>query len=146
MRKTEQRLWDRMRKHVPQYGVLLKRIENIVEAGTPDVHGGANNVNRWCELKAIELEDLPTRPSTRMLSSSKGLRLDQENWHIEQRNHRCVTYIIVGVGGHEAFVHDNSNVERFNDYTYAQMKEFCIIHIQQPSDWRKVAVLFGAKP
>jgi len=145
MRKTEQRLWDRMRKHVTSYGVLLKRIENIVEAGTPDVHGGANNVNRWAELKAVDIEDIPKRPGTRLLSGTKRLNLDQENWHIEQRNHKCVTYVIIGIGSHEALVHDNSRVEFINDYTLTQHRDLALIRVQKPADWAHIARLFGAK-
>lgn len=134
-----------MRKHVTSYGVLLKRVENIIEGGTPDVHGGSNNVNRWAELKALEAEDIPKRPTTRLLSGAKRLNVEQENWHIDMRNVGNETYIIIGIGSHDAYVLTNKQVERINQYTFDQVKANAIVHVSQPEDWRNVARLFGAK-
>lgn len=64
----ESALWKRVRKagtHLKHCGfkVDLKRIENSVGSGHPDVEGAIDGVQLWLELKS---EDRPKRPTTKI--------------------------------------------------------------------------------
>lgn len=121
MRKTEQKLWDRMRTHLGQT-LRLERQENLVSVGDPDVIVTAprNWVTR-VELKAVE--KFPARPGTRVLGSD-GLSIAQRNWHMEHKRRGGVSYILVGVGSHEFFTIDGGLHDAVNDMTRDDLYEF----------------------
>jgi hypothetical protein len=98
MRLPEQRLWDRMRGALVPEGVLLKRIENLVGEGMPDVVAACRGRVTFIELKALRLEDVPVRSRTPLLGKQAGLSPEQRNWHLGWNRAGCPTLILVGVG------------------------------------------------
>lgn len=82
MRKSEQKLWDAMKRRAPQ-GWWLQRVENLMGAGMPDVLVvSPTGRSCWIELKA---PTKPKRPTTPLLGNG-GLRCEQINWHIKARD------------------------------------------------------------
>lgn len=75
MRKAEQRLWDTMRRRLPD-AWWAQRVENIVGEGMPDVYVEPGHA--WVELKAPRR---PSRSTTPLLGSKEGLRSSQIAWH-----------------------------------------------------------------
>lgn len=95
MRKTEQRLWDRMRAKAVEPRVRLERIENLVSVGSPDVIAIKNGQVTWIELKAVET--FPAKADTRVLGA-KGLSVAQRNWHYQWYANDGASLILIGVG------------------------------------------------
>lgn len=78
---SESRLWKTTRDNLKPFG-RLKRIENLLEEGTPDVSYTLRRKpvlpasSGWCELKFLPY--YPKRPQT--LVRIDHLTLDQVNW------------------------------------------------------------------
>lgn len=93
---NESQLWETMRNALRPFG-SLKRIENKLEEGTPDVNFAltfprtGRTVSGWCELK--HLEAWPKRPTT--MVAIRHLTVDQvlflENW-------RGLAFLLLRVG------------------------------------------------
>jgi hypothetical protein len=120
MRKTEQKLWDRMRASISKV-VRLERIENLVGVGIPDVMALSGGVVTWCELKAITQP--PTRATTRVLGD-RGLNQDQKNWHLDWQQHGGRSCIVIGVG-RELFAIGGQHADVVNEFNLAQLEDFC---------------------
>jgi len=114
MRKTEQRLWDRMRARL-QGKVRLERIENLVSEGIPDVLALVDGRVTPIELKAIE--DFPVRISTPLLGTAKGLSVEQRNWHMEWRRWGGTSLVLVGVGSKVLYVIEGRHADLINEFS-----------------------------
>lgn len=132
MRKTEQRLWDRMRRAIGR-DVRLERIENVVGVGTPDVLACCY-ITSFVELKAVDAP--PVRETTRVLGD-KGLSRDQRNWHIDWRQWGGTSYVLIGVG-REIFMIEGGFADVINEMTMQQLAAHSVA-----SDWAKVAIRLG---
>lgn len=108
MRLPEQRLWDRARPQLAARGLRMRRIENVVDEGMPDVlvraGGVPHDVVTMVELK--EVVSPPKRSTTPLLGDKKGLSVAQRNWHLWWRDSAPArrpaaggrSAILVGVG------------------------------------------------
>lgn len=94
MRLPEQRLYDRCKTHLPPE-IRLERIENIVAAGTPDIHAICRGLTTWMELKAIA--DIPVRPDTQLLDANHKPSIEQRNWHLDYARCGGRSLIVVGI-------------------------------------------------
>ena len=79
----EKALWQRVRKggvalKLLGHRVMLTRVENMVDEGTPDVEGCINSAQVWVELKSCAR---PARASTPVRPKS---RPSQSDWHRER--------------------------------------------------------------
>lgn len=119
MRLPEQRLWDTMRANKPR-GFVLRRVENVVGAGMPDVYVMAPAVSTWVELKAPNDRK---RATTRVLGD-EGLRQEQKNWHILNSRLALPTWILIRVrrAGQLWLVH-GAHADNVNDFTAAELDE-----------------------
>lgn len=108
-RKPEQILWDRMRG---QLGLdfLLKRIENIVDDGMPDVVCQSRHrphppkspsSTTFIELKVAHR--LPVRDNTQLLSNENGLRQSQKNWLLDWSKYGGRSWVLIGIAGDSKF-------------------------------------------
>lgn len=113
MRKTEQKLWDRMRKHLGHHA-RLERVENLVYVGTPDVLALVAGVVTPVELKAVQA--FPKRITTPVLGA-KGLSQDQKNWHKDWQRWGGRSFVLVGVGPAAIYLFDGAEADYVNDYT-----------------------------
>ena len=122
MRKTEQKLWDRMRTNmrIHHYDVRMERIENLMGAGMPDVVLLAQGNIHFAELKAVEAA--PVYPATPVLGTAKGLSVAQRNWHLEWNRHATTSVIVVGVGSTDVYFLSGRRADAVNQMTLAQMK------------------------
>lgn len=122
MRKTEQKLWDRMRNNmrIAHYDVRMERIENLMGAGMPDVVLLAKGNIRFAELKAVEAA--PVYSATPLLGTAKGLSVAQRNWHIEWNRDAINSVIVVGVGSTEVYFLSGRRADALNQMTLAQMQ------------------------
>lgn len=119
MRKTEQRLWDRMRRAL-NGKARLERVENVVHVGTPDLLALVNGITTPIELKAVE--DYPARATTRVLGD-KGLSNDQRNWHKDWQKWGGRSLIAVGVGSRDLFIIPGKRADDVNEMTAMQLAE-----------------------
>ena len=94
----EKALWQRVRKggvalkHLG-HRVMLTRIENMVDEGTPDMEGCIDSAQVWAELKSCE------RPARSNTPIRPKVRPSQSDWHRERtaagsRHH----YVLIQVG------------------------------------------------
>jgi hypothetical protein len=121
MRKTEQRLWDRMRKHAQAHPkVRLERVENLVGVGIPDVLLISRGQVAWCELKAVPL--LPARKGTRVLGA-KGLSVAQRNWHYDWYAHGGMSIILIGIGAEQLFAIPGFLADAVNEMSMAELQK-----------------------
>ena len=122
MRKSEQKLWDAMKraakKHAPR--AWMQRVENLAGDGMPDVHASHDAIESWVELKAAKM---PKRATTK-LQMSEGLRASQINWHMKAQTKGLRTFILVRVEGMERhpLLINGCWASAFNDYTYADAR------------------------
>lgn len=133
MRKTEQRLWDRMRRAL-NGRVRLERIENIVTSGMPDVLATCNHV-AFVELKAVETP--PAREMTRVLGD-KGLSIEQRNWHLDFARWGGCSYILIGIGTEHLFMINGRRADEVNGMNMSELKKHSLV-----SDWDDVCVVLG---
>ena len=79
----EANLWSYVRRNLGPYG-RLKRIENRIDKGTPDVAYTIRGISGWIELKHVPLA--PKRASTPL--KIPHLTLEQVLWQEEERDAR----------------------------------------------------------
>jgi len=126
MRKPEQRLWDAMRRNIgPQ--VLMKRVENYLEAGMPDTIALSRGHVTWIETK---VGHWPARATTR-IQWNHPLQIEQCNFHLDWRQQDGHSIIVAGIGD-EIFMIPGSNADDFNN-----LKGHHMIHHR--CDWRHLA-------
>lgn len=131
MRRTEQKLWDRMRAAIDPQRVHLERIENLVGVGIPDVLALACGIVTFCELKAIAAPK--ARATTPLLGAAKGLSPEQRNWHMEWARHGGRSLVVVGVGPKTLYVIDGKLADFVNGYTVLQMN-----HLSLATNWSQL--------
>lgn len=144
MRLPEQRLWDRMRAQLRPRGFRLERVENLLGAGMPDVLGHKPGFPLFLvELKMQESP--PKRHGTPLLGKSKGLSLDQINWHVNWRTSDAL-FVLIGWRG-EGGAHRFALVrgmwsDAVNEMSAAEIESIAAAR----DDWDAVAaVLCGSK-
>lgn len=118
MRLKEQRLWDRLSANLKHRTLWLRRIENRVGEGDPDVNALCNGIFTAIELKSVE--SWPVRDATPVLGR-KGLSVAQRNWHMKCKQHRGRSIIVVGVGGEIILAVDGSWHDQINHMTRPEM-------------------------
>lgn len=136
MRLREQRLWDRMRSHLPP-DVRAERVENAAGDGFPDVL----LKSRWsplvwgCELKAVDV--LPLRASTRVFGD-EGLRQSQKNWMVDWYNYNGCGIIVCSVGRAEGLFHwaiPGNLGDVFNSMTLADLRRETVVKAEEGSQF-----------
>jgi hypothetical protein len=137
MRKTEQKLWDRMRINL-KGRVHMERHENLVDVGAPDVTTLARpNVVCRVELKARE--KLPAKASTPILGNQDGLSIKQRNWHMEWQRAGGISYILIGCE-RNIWTIDGALFDAVNSFTLDELDEHSMA-----SNWTDLAHLLGAQ-
>lgn len=100
MRLPEQKLYDRFRENMPKHATVpyrIQRIENLLEAGIPDVIvDAAPGLTTYVENKAVETA--PMRSRTPLLGAAKGLNVGQRNWHMVAHTLGLRHFFLVGIG------------------------------------------------
>jgi len=119
MRKTEQRLWDRMR-HAIKDQLYYERIENMVGTGRPDIDIGHAGIFFPVELKAVAA--YPARPTTPVLGA-RGLSQKQKNWWLRWRSFGGEGFILVGVEL-DLFCVLAQHSEVLNSFTKTELEKF----------------------
>ena len=105
---------------------MLRRIENGLESGWPDVYGIKNGVSVWVELKAPEE---PKRSTTRLMSGNHELSREQRNWHMEHCQAGGNSWILIETDQQAMLVH-GIWADRINDLSAQQLANlsnaFCV--------------------
>lgn len=135
MRKTEQKLWDRLRAKAVAPRVHLERIENLVGVGTPDVIALSNGQATWVELKAVEA--FPAKAATRVLGA-KGLSVSQRNWHYVWHANGGNSIILIGVGPTTIYAIPGFLADAVNDMSRNDLEKRSVI-----KDWDGLFTYFG---
>lgn len=91
MDRRERAFWNRVRPCLSTK-VFVRRIENAVMSGEPDVFLLKNGEAIWIELKYAEV---PVRASSKLLGKG-AIRVDQVNWHLEYAWKGGTSYILIG--------------------------------------------------
>ena len=85
MATREQNAFQRLKLRVARSRDRFDRIENGMEAGTPDVNYNIVEWDKghegWIEIKAPKL---PARPTSRLIGGDHPLSADQANWFLRQ--------------------------------------------------------------
>ena len=116
---SESALWKRVRSGV--LGVVaradLSRVENMVEAGMPDVNFCVDGVEGWVELKHCNA--IPKRAGT-PLFGDEGLRDSQIVW-IYKRVKRGGRVWIVAQADDILFIVHGKHARIFNEQTFDEL-------------------------
>lgn len=90
---SEKKLWNRVRKYLPG---IAERVENILDKGTPDVHGECHAGGYWVELKAPLTVSEPEDPAD---------LLDpfQRAWFVRRLRYGARLFVIAQFKRHVAF-------------------------------------------
>lgn len=134
MRKIEQKFWDRLKTNLGSL-LYLERIENLVGAGIPDLLVCWQGVVVFAELKAIEC--MPARRTSKVLGS-KGLSVDQKNWHRDWNKHGGTSVVLISVGSknrRDIYAVRGSMGDQVNDMTVEEMESFKV------RDWDHLAMI-----
>lgn len=147
MSTLEQRLWQRARVNLLRFEVHTERIENVLAPGTPDVHGTCRGAARsafWIENKAVAAR--PKRASTPLLGSGYGHSLNREqiNWHLRYAQNNGRSFVLIGIGSHEALLVPGAMVRELAVTSYEQTRSIAAARVLRVSEWLFVAkVLAG---
>lgn len=85
MRLPEQKAWDLLKEHFPGD---ISRVENTVDAGTPDITGAYAGIDYWVELKAND-------SNTVITDIIPTLRPAQVVWHRRRAKQGSLIYVIL---------------------------------------------------
>lgn len=113
MRKSEQKLWDRLRAALKDQ-VYLERVENVVNPGRPDVDVMWGGVTLPIELKAIET--WPKKSTAPVLGKARGLNQNQLNWWLRWKQCGGSGFILISVGDAMFAVHA-TKADAINSFT-----------------------------
>lgn len=91
MDRKEARFWKKVSNSLSR-SVFRRRIENCVAVGDPDVLLMCDGIVRQVELKFVAE---PVR-ETSILLGSKGLNVDQVNYHLEWASKGGTSFVLVG--------------------------------------------------
>lgn len=116
MRKKEQRIWDAFAPRAPR-GVWLRRVENVVGEGDPDVWFRSRCTEGWLELKA---PTAPSRAETRLLGD-EGLRPAQVNWWLKYTSLGGVGWVLIRDNLGELFLVPGRHAKAMNDAPRGQL-------------------------
>lgn len=139
-RKREQKLWDSMRSARPRRA-WLQRVENGVGSGMPDLycnlrHATASGyVSSWVELKAALL---PAKESTRLMSRTKGMRKEQESWHLKAAHRGVNSGILIRDDAHHLYLIPSRHVLVVNTEPAAVLRELSVAR-NWPEVWSVLA-------
>lgn len=136
MRKPEQRLWDRMRRNLAPF-IFMRRIENRLEAGTPDV------ICPRCVVELKAVEEPPKRETTPLLGDDIGLSADQKNFIRDWIANRGSAFVIVGVGKGataQQYILDGSLCELINQLPLSELKTRSLAN-----DWRGIGDILDGR-
>ncbi len=131
MRLPEQRLWTKLRDNLVTRHVLLERVENLVNVGTPDVHAIANGQTTWLELKATEM---PARSETPLLGRDTVSR-DQRNWHMNYHQHGGRSLIVIGVGPRVTLSLSGEYVDKVNEMPFHEIMAKAVAVNWEELEW-----------
>ena len=93
-RQPEQKVYDRFKAQ--SIGRLcLERIENVVGAGTPDLHCSNGVLEFWLELK--QMDSFPARDSTPVLGADT-IRASQKAWMNCWTSRGAIAFVLVKIG------------------------------------------------
>jgi hypothetical protein len=90
---SESAFWDTLRDLIGKEG-HVKRCENYVGPGTPDVNYCIRGVERWIELK--EVDGWPKRLDTKF--DIEHFTSDQRIWHRRRWAAGGISYVFVQIG------------------------------------------------
>ena len=128
MRKTEQRVWDSMKRNMPSR-MWMRRIENEVGEGEADVWIGMSGRQVWVELKAAKL---PARATTRVMGDD-GLRLSQINWHLKMASLGLETWVLIRDDNMQLYLLPGALADKMNDMCVADL----MVH-SEAADWEGI--------
>lgn len=133
MRQKEQKLWDTFKRRCPRH-INLLRVENMISAGTPDVHWVCGFCG-WVELKSVTR---PARATTRLMGN-EGLNTDQINWHLAYHKFGGRSWVLVRDSAGEIYMVSGEHAATMNEWTASELRAH-----SAADDWPSVfAVLEG---
>lgn len=117
MDRKERAFWNRLRPSLSTK-VFVKRIENGVAAGDPDVFLMKGGKVVWVELKWA---DIPKRMTSKLLKKG-AVRVDQINWHLEYAWKKGTSYILIGTEDKD-YLMPGRIADRLNDMTLEEIEK-----------------------
>lgn len=116
---SEKNLWTKLRTTIQKMGIggRWERVENGVGSGMPDVSYCVEGREGWIELKHGAM---PSKDSTRVFKSQRGLDITQINWHLNQHQAGGSSFILIELGS-AYFWFKGSEAEKVNFLTKGEM-------------------------
>lgn len=135
MRATERRLFVRTRDRLKPY-MTLRRIENMVHDGDPDVFWYAGACSGWLELKVT---DLPARPTTSVFKRG-GLRDSQISTLLDYTRNGLAAHVWARAGDCTYLV-DGRYAASFNTWTLEELAYCSVLVMRKRSTDRSWELL-----
>lgn len=139
---SESNLWTRTRDGLKSYGHLI-RVENMLEAGTPDVNYCLHKSDGWVELKHAKK---PARDSTVVFKSQRGLDPEQITWIMLRRRAGGRVFVFIQVGD-DLLLFDGLIAPQLNTLTFNEMVMAAMWHRHgnmSPQLWKDLSLLLSA--
>lgn len=116
MDQRERSFWNRLRGALSKK-VFIRRIENGVSGGDPDVFLMKQGKVVWLELKYCEV---PVRRTSKLLGKG-NVRLDQVNWHLEYAWKGGTSFILIGTPM-ESYLMLGGMADKLNDMSLEEIE------------------------
>jgi len=116
---SEKNLWNKLRATIQrmEVGGRWERVENGVGSGMPDVSYCVKGREGWIELKHGRM---PSKDSTEVFKSQRGLDITQINWHYNQHQAGGQSFILIELDS-TYFWFKGAEAERINKLTMGEM-------------------------
>jgi hypothetical protein len=127
MRKSEQLLWDRLKRcrdlRAPM--LYMERMENRLGEGRPDIDTLWRG--RFVPVELKQVDAYPARSNTPVLGS-RGLNQQQVNWHLSWRQHGGTSLILVGVRDAQSlYLVNGSQADDLNRLSRAELPLMSVV-------------------
>lgn len=117
MDRKERDFWNRVRGALSRK-VFVRRIENGVSGGDPDVFMMKQGRIVWLELKYCEV---PVKRTSKLLGKG-NVRLDQINWHLEYAWKGGTSFVLIGTP-FEDYLMPGGLADKLNDMSLEEIEQ-----------------------
>lgn len=117
MDRKERDFWNRVRGALSRK-VFIRRIENGVSGGDPDVLLMKQGRVVWLELKYCEV---PVKRTSKLLGKG-NVRIDQVNWHLEYAWKGGTSFVLIGTPL-EDYLMPGGIADKLNDMSLNEIEQ-----------------------
>jgi hypothetical protein len=131
----ESTYWAKIRKNLGRQGLWLRRVENVVSTGDPDIEVAIGGGFRPIELKYIDR--YPKRDSTPVLGR-RGLRPEQIAWWGKAQRFHVKGWFMIGVSK-DTYLIEGRYFDHLNLMDGIGLRAAATLYYEDRIDWRELA-------